>query len=59
MATKSFFRNNVIKGKREAMDFLNALEEAEKAPKKNIKVKFKTIRDEETIKKIFSNKENG
>lgn len=55
MATKSFFKDNVIKSPKEAILFLDALEQAEKAKKKDIKFDkpVKTIKDKDTIRKMF------
>ena len=61
MATKSFLKNIVIKNKKSATAFLSALENAE--GKKKIKIDYntsvKTIKDKETIKKIFTRNLNG
>lgn len=56
MATKSFLKDVVIKSKDEASLFLEALERAEKAVKKEVKFEcpVQTIKDEETIRHIFS-----
>ena len=58
MATKSFLKNIVIKDKKSASSFLNALEHAEGKSKKEVKFKspVRTIKDEETIKKLFKEK---
>ncbi len=54
MATKSFFRNIVIKDKLSAKAFVSALENAEnKGRKKIADVKVKNITNKETIKKMF------
>ena len=55
MATKSFLKNVNIKDKKSALAFVNALEHAEKKGKKEVKIhtSVKTIKDKETIKKIF------
>lgn len=55
MATKSFLKDIVIKNKRDATLFLEALEEAEKAKMKDIKFDkpVETIKDKETIRKMF------
>lgn len=59
MATKSFLKNIVIKDRKSAVKFLQALENAE--GKKSKKVEFKTkvtdVKDEETIKKMFLGEE--
>ena len=54
MATKSFLKDVVIKDKRSAMDFLVALEEAEKAQKEKKSVEYKTIDDKKTLKEMFN-----
>ncbi len=58
MATKSFLKNIVIKDRKSAKTFISALENAENKGKKKIreKVAVKTIKDEETIKKMFGEK---
>lgn len=55
MATKSFLKNIVIKDKKSAKSFLCALENAEGKHKKkvNFDVAVETVKDGETIKKIF------
>lgn len=55
MATKSFFKDIVIKNKSSAASFLSALENAEKKGNKNVKhnVSVQTVDEIETIKKIF------
>ena len=55
MATKSFFKNIVIKYKKSALNFLSALENASKKKKKDVvmKARVNDIDDEETIKKLF------
>ena len=55
MATKSFFKNIVIKDKKSALNFLSALENASKKKKKDVvmKARVNDIDDEETIKKLF------
>ncbi len=55
MATKSFSKEIVIKDKKRAFSFLSALENAENKGRKkvNINVPVKTIKDKETIKKMF------
>lgn len=55
MATKSFLKNIVIKNKKNAASFISALENAENKGKKQVKINTKvtTIKDEETIKKMF------
>lgn len=56
MATKSFFKNIVIKDRKSATTFLNALENAEGKKKKNIQFKARVndIKDEDAIRKLFS-----
>lgn len=56
MATKSFLKNIVIKDKKNAVSFLNALENAEGKQKKVVTydAKVLTVKDKETIKKIFA-----
>lgn len=56
MATKSFLKNIVIKDKKAATRFINALENAENKKSKNVKIDkmVKEITDGETIRKIFS-----
>ena len=55
MATKSFLKNIVITNKSNASAFLSALENAEgkKCKEVNFDVSVKTIKDKETIKKLF------
>lgn len=55
MATKSFLKNIVIKNKKSAMSFLCALENAEGKSKKKVAfdTAVETVKDDETIKKIF------
>jgi len=53
MATSSFFTDITIKDRRTAQRFLEAMEKAEKAPKKNLDVKYKIINDKETIRSMF------
>ena len=55
MATKSFLKNIVIKDRKSAITFLNALENAEGKKKKNVvlKARVNDVKDEETIKKLF------
>lgn len=56
MATKSFLKNIVIADKATARNFLSALEHAEgkKAQKVEYDKPVKTIKDKETIRKMFS-----
>ena len=53
MATSSFFTDITIKDKKTAQKFLEAMEKAEKAEKKNINVKYKNVDDKETIRRMF------
>ena len=53
MATSSFFTDITIKDKKTAKKFLEAMEKAEKAPKKEIDVKYKKIDDKETLRRMF------
>ena len=55
MATKSFLKNIVIKDRKSAKSFVNALENAERKGRKSVTINtsIKTIKDEETIKKMF------
>ena len=55
MATKSFLKNVCIKGKKEALSFASALENAEKKGRKKVEfnTKVKNVADSETIKKMF------
>ena len=56
MATKSFFKEIVIKDKKATESFINALENAEnkKAKKVRINKMVEDITDSERIRKIFS-----
>lgn len=56
MATKSFLKNIAIKNRTSANAFINALEYAEgKGRKKvNIDKSVETVKDKETIRKIFT-----
>ncbi len=56
MATKSFLKNISIRNKDSAKHFIEALENAEgKGRKKvNYEVSVKTIKDADTIRKIFN-----
>ena len=56
MATKSFLKSIVIKDRKSATKFINALEKAEnkKAKKVKINTKVEEITDGERIRKIFS-----
>lgn len=58
MATKSFLKNIVIKDKKSALSFLCALENAEGKRKQNVTfdTAVETVKDDETIKKIFKRK---
>ena len=59
MATKSFLKNIVIKDKKSALAFLSALENSEGKKKKDVGLdkSVETIKDAETIKKIFKRKQ--
>lgn len=61
MATKSFLKNIVIRDKSLATAFISALENAENKGRKkvNYNTSVKTIKDEETIKKMFKKDNNG
>ena len=56
MATKSFFKNIVIKDKKSALNFLSVLEKASIKNKETImmKTEINDINDEETIRNMFS-----
>lgn len=56
MATNSFLNNITIKSKRDAENFLLALEKAENKKSKLIKIngRVEDIKDKETIRKMFS-----
>lgn len=56
MATKSFLKEIVIKNKKSAESFINALENAEnkKAKKVRINKMVEDVTDGEKIRKIFS-----
>lgn len=58
MATESFLKNIVIKDKKSAAKFLDALENAEGKKRKKVicNTPIYNIKDEETIKKIFKRK---
>ncbi len=55
MATKSFLKNIDIKNRKSAKAFVTALENAEKKGRKKVimNTKVQTIKDKETIRKIF------
>lgn len=55
MATKSFLKDIVIKNKKSAKSFISALENAENKGRKKVELKasVKTIKDKDTIKKMF------
>ncbi len=57
MATKSFLKNIVIKDKKSAEKFINALEKAENKGSKEVVInkRVEEITDSEQIRKIFSN----
>lgn len=56
MATKTFLKNIIIKDRKSASRFINALEEAENKKAKDVKLDkmVENITDKEQIKKIFS-----
>lgn len=56
MATKSFLKNIVIKDKKSAERFINALENAENKKAKKVKINkmVEDVTDSERIRKIFS-----
>ena len=56
MATKSFLKNIVIKDKKSADKFINALERAENKKAKQVKIDkmVENITDSEQIRKIFN-----
>ena len=56
MATKSFLKNIVIKDRKSAENFINALEKAENRKAKKVKVtsKVENITDSKKIRKIFN-----
>lgn len=56
MATKSFLKNIVIKDKKSATKFIEALEKAENKKVKKVKIDKLTedVTDNEQIRKIFS-----
>lgn len=58
MATKSFLKNIIIKDRKKAIAFVSALENAENKGRKkvDINVPTNTIRDKETIRKMFGEK---
>ncbi len=53
MATSSFFADITIKDKKTAQSFLKAMEDSEKAPKKQIKINSKKVDDKETLRRMF------
>lgn len=55
MATKSFLKNIVIKDKKVAENFINALNNAERKKAKKVVVdkRIENITDKEQIRKIF------
>ena len=53
MATSSFYADITIKDKKTAKNFLKAMEDSEKAPKKKIDIKSKKIDDKETLRRMF------
>lgn len=56
MATKSFLKSIVIKDKKSAEKFINALERAENKKAKVVKIdkRVEDVTDSEQIRKIFS-----
>lgn len=58
MATKSFLKNIVIKDKKSAKSFIEALENAEKKGSKLVKINtgVRNIEDKETIWNMFISK---
>lgn len=58
MATKSFLKNIVIKDKKSAKSFIEALENAEKKGSKLVKINtgVRNIEDKETIRNMFISK---
>ena len=56
MATKSFLKNIVIKDKKSAIKFIEALEQAENKKVKKVKINKLTedVTDNEQIRKIFN-----
>ncbi len=53
MATSSFYADITIKDRKTAHNFLKAMEESEKAPKKKIDIKSKKVDDKETLRRMF------
>ena len=53
MATSSFYADITIKDKKTAKNFLKAMEDSEKAPKKKINLKSKKVDDKETLRRMF------
>lgn len=58
MATKSFLKNIIIKDRKSATNFINALEKAENKKSKTVHIdqKVEDITDKEQIRKIFNQK---
>ena len=56
MATKSFLKNITIKSKKDADNFINALENAENKKTKQIKIDkmVEDVKDSAKIRKIFN-----
>ena len=56
MATKSFLKEIIIKDKKSAENFINALENSENKKAKKVKINklVEDITDKERIRKIFS-----
>lgn len=57
MATKSFLKNIVIKDRKSAGRFIDALEKAENKKAKEVKIDkmVENVTDSEQIRKIFNN----
>lgn len=55
MATESFFKDIVIKNKKQARAFVLAMEKAERKEKRKVEfnTSVRTIKDKETIRKMF------
>lgn len=61
MATKSFLREIIIKNKKSAEKFIDALENAENKKAKKVKINkmVQDVTDCEQIRKIFNQKQYG
>lgn len=55
MPTSSFYYNLKIDNKKDAKQFVNALEKASKIKTKNINIKYKEVTNPDEIRKIFNN----